>query len=173
MAPVDSFRRGTECVCHRTERAPFIQYPYECLKIYEPLRLHQLGDTMVSKLRNVALAAAFGFAASAPLYAAETSQGSQTNYRTTAMSDSEVRVAMAKCDKLTATPQARCIANIRPTPSGDKLAMAPGSSTEGNVKDGAGITEAEYEAAVKECESVDAASKDRCVNTAKEHFGRM
>jgi hypothetical protein len=41
------------------------------------------------------------------------------------------------------------------------------------VKDGAGITEAEYEAAVKECESADAANKDRCINTAKEHFGRM
>jgi hypothetical protein len=129
---------------------------------------------MMSKLRNVALAAALGFAASAPLYAAETSQGSQTQYRTTAMSDSEVRAAMAKCDKLTATPQARCIANIRRTPAGDKVAMAPGSSTEGNtVRDGAGITEAEYEAAVKECESADAASKDRCINTAKEHFGRM
>jgi hypothetical protein len=128
---------------------------------------------MMSKLRNVALAAALGFAVSAPLYAAETSQGSQTNYRTTAMSDSEVRAAMAKCDTLTATPQARCIVNIRRTPTGDKIAMAPGSSTEGNVKDGAGITEAEYEAAVKECESADAASKDRCINTAKEHFGRM
>jgi len=127
----------------------------------------------MSKLHNVALAAALGFAVSAPLYAAETSQGSQTNYRTTAMSDSDIRVAMAKCDKLTATPQARCIANIRPTPSGDKIAMVPGASMEGNVKDGATITAAEYEAAVKECESVDAASKDRCINTAKEHFGRM
>jgi hypothetical protein len=89
------------------------------------------------------------------------------------MSDSDVRAAMAKCDKLTATPQARCIANIRRTPAGDKIAMASDSSTEGNVKDGAGITEAEYEAAVKECESADAANKDRCINTAKEHFGRM
>jgi hypothetical protein len=127
---------------------------------------------MIWKLRNVALAAALGFAASAPLYAAETTQGSQTQYKTTAMSDAEVRAAMAKCDKLTATPQARCIANIRPTPNGDKVAMA--SSTEGNtVKDGAGITEAEYEAAVKECESADAASKERCISSAKEHFGRM
>jgi hypothetical protein len=127
---------------------------------------------MMSKLCNVALAAALGFAASAPLYAAETSQGAQTHYRTTAMSSSEIQAAMAKCDKLTATPQARCIANIRPTASADKVAVAP-VSTEGNVKDGAGITEAEYFAAVKECESVDAADKDRCINTAKEHFGRM
>ena len=128
---------------------------------------------MMSKLCNVALAAALGFAVSAPLYAAETSQGSQTQYRTTAMPDAEIRAAMAKCDKLTATPQARCIANIRPTPAGDKVAMGPAAATEGNVKDGAAITEAEYLAAVKECESADAADKDRCINTAKEHFGRM
>ena len=127
----------------------------------------------MSKLCNVALAVALGFAASAPLYAAETSQGSQSQYRTTAMSGSEIRAAMAKCDKLTATPQARCIANIRPTPARDNVAMVPGASTEGNVKDGASITEAEYFAAVKECESADAADKDRCINTAKEHFGRM
>ena len=129
---------------------------------------------MMSKLLNVALAAALGFAVSAPLYAAETSQGSQTQYRTKAMSDSEVRAAMVKCNKLTATPQARCIVNIRPTPAGEKVAMSSSSATEGNtVKDGAGITEAEYEAAVKECESADAASKDGCINIAKEHFGRM
>jgi hypothetical protein len=123
---------------------------------------------MMSKLLNVALAAALGFAVSAPLYAADTSRSSQTN-RSTAWSDAEVRAAMDKCNKLTATPQARCIVNIRPT-----VAMTPGSSAEGNmVKDGTALTEAEYSAAVKECESADAADKDRCVNTAKEHFGRM
>jgi hypothetical protein len=121
----------------------------------------------MSKLLNVALAAALGFAASAPLYAADSSQSSQT-YQSTAMSDAEVRAAMDKCNTLTATAQAKCIVNIRPT-----LAMN-GSSAGGNeVKDGTALTEAEYAAAVKECESASPADKDRCIDTAKEHFGRM
>jgi len=127
----------------------------------------------MSKLLNVALAAALGFAVSTALYAADTSQSSQAN-RSTAWSDAEVRAGMDKCNNLTGTPRAKCIVNIRPTPAGDKVAMTPGSSAEGNtVKDGTAITEAEYAAAVKECESANAADKDRCVNTAKEHFGRM
>ncbi|MEK6212341.1 MAG: hypothetical protein AABM64_18620 [Pseudomonadota bacterium] len=171
----------------------------------------------MSKLLNVALAAALGFAVSTALYAADTSQSSQANRstawsdaevraamdkcnnltgtprakcivnirptpagdkvamnRSTASSDAEVRAGMDKCNNLTGTPRAKCIVNIRPTPAGDKVAMTPGSSAEGNtVKDGTAITEAEYAAAVKECESANAADKDRCVNTAKEHFGRM
>ena len=123
---------------------------------------------MMSKLLNVALAAALGFAVTTPLYSADTSQSSQT-HRSTAWSDAEVRAALDKCNSLTETPQARCIVNIRPT-----VAMSPSSSAEANtVKDGTALTEAEYAAAVKECESADAASKDRCVNSAKEHFGRM
>jgi hypothetical protein len=123
---------------------------------------------MMSKLVNVALAAALGFAVSAPLYAADTSQRSQT-HRSTEWSDAEVRAAMDKCDYLTGTAHAKCIVNIRPT-----VAMTSGSSAEGNtVKDGTPITDAEYSAAVKECESANAVDKDRCVNTAKEHFGRM
>jgi hypothetical protein len=125
---------------------------------------------MMSRLLNVALAAALGFAVSAPLYAADTSPSSQT-YRSTAMSDADARAALAKCDNLTGTAQGKCIVNIRPTASQDKVAMTPNSSD--MVKDGAGITEAEYTAAVKECESADAADKERCINTAKEHFGRM
>ena len=128
---------------------------------------------MMSKLLNVALAAALGFAVSTPLYAADTSQSSQTN-RSTALSDAEARAEMDKCNNLTGTAQAKCIVNIRPTAAGDKVAMPPGSSAEGNtVKDGTAQTEAEYKAALKQCESADAADKDRCVNTAKEHFGRM
>ena len=122
----------------------------------------------MSKLLNVALAAALGFAVSAPLYAADTSQTSQTT-RSTAWSDAEVRAAMDKCNNLIGTAQAKCIVNIRPTP-----AMTPGSSAEGStVKDRTALTEAEYAAALKECESANAADKDRCINTAKEHFGRM
>ncbi len=121
----------------------------------------------MSKLLNVALAAALGFAVTTPLYSADTSQSSQA-HRSTAWSDAEVRAALDKCNSLTETPQARCIVNIRPT-----VATTPGSSAEGMVKDGTPITEAEYAAAVKECESADAANKERCVNAAKEHFGRM
>ncbi len=123
----------------------------------------------MSKLLNVGLAAALGFAVSAPLYAADTQN------RTTAMSDAEVRAAMDKCNNLTATAKAKCIANIRPTAAGDRSAMNPGSATmEANVvKDGNARAEEEYAAAVKQCESANAPDRDRCVTTAKEKFGRM
>ena len=134
------------------------------------------------KLLNVALAAALGFAVNVPSYAADKPQTSQTS-RSTAWSDAEIRTAMDKCNNLnlTGTPEAKCIVNIRPTP-GDKVAMTPYSSAAGNtvknaesntVKDGTAIVEAEYAAAVKTCESVNAADMDGCINTAKEHFGRM
>jgi hypothetical protein len=38
------------------------------------------------------------------------------------------------------------------------------------VKDETVATEAEYSAAVKECEAAYAADKDCCVNTVREHF---
>lgn len=127
----------------------------------------------MSKLLNVALAAALGFAVCAPLYAADTSQSSKQT-RSTAWSDEQIHAARDKCKNLTETHQAQCIVNIRPTPAADKVAMTPGSSAEGNtVKDGTGQTEAEYAAAVKECEAANAADKDRCIAAAKEHFGRM
>ena len=128
---------------------------------------------MISKLPTVAFAVALGFAGCAPLYAADTSQTPQSN-RTAAMSDAEYRAAMDKCNMLTDTARARCVVNIRPTPAGNYAANPQPSSMEANtVKDGTAVTEAEYAAAVKECESVVAADRDRCVNTAKEHFGRM
>ena len=121
----------------------------------------------MSKLLNVALAAALGFAVSAPLYAADTQN------RTTAWSDSEVRTAMDKCNNLTATAKSKCIVNIRPT-AGDRTSMTPGSNTEANVvKDGNARAEEEYSAAVKQCESANAPDRDRCVATAREKFGRM
>jgi hypothetical protein len=127
----------------------------------------------MSKLLNLALAAALGFAVSAPLYAADTSQSPQAN-RTAAMSDAEYRAAMDKCNTLTDTAKGRCIVNIRPTAAAGAAGMPQDSTADANtVKDGNAITEAEYSAAVKECESVNAADKDRCINTAKEHFGRM
>jgi hypothetical protein len=128
---------------------------------------------MIAKLLNVALAAALGFAVCTPLYAADTSQTPQAS-RTDTMSDADYRAAMDKCNKLTDTARGKCIVNIRPTPAGSNAANPQGSSTEANtVKDGTAVTEAEYAAAVKECESVVAADRERCVSTAKEHFGRM
>ena len=129
----------------------------------------------MSKLLNIALAAALGCAVGAPLYAADTSQTSPAK-QTTAMSDAEARAAMDKCNNLTGTAHAKCIVNIRPAGGGgSSLAVGVvGSSAERNtVKDGNAAAEAQYSAALKECESVKAADKERCVNTAKEQFGRM
>lgn len=127
----------------------------------------------MSKLLNVAIAAALGFAMSAPLYAADTSKASRAD-RSTAWTDAEVRAALDKCNSLAANSRAKCIVNIRPTVAGDKAAMNPGSNSgENTVKDGTARAEAEYAAAVKECESSDSGSIDRCINAAKEQFGRM
>ena len=124
----------------------------------------------MSKFLKVALAAALGFAVSAPLYAADP----QT--RTGAWgSDAEVRTAMDKCNNLTATPKAKCIVNIRPTAAGNRTSsLTPDSDTQANVvKDGNARAEEEYSAAVKQCEAANPSDTDRCVTTAKEKFGRM
>jgi hypothetical protein len=125
----------------------------------------------MSKLLHLAVGAALGFAASTPMYAADTSD---TNARSAAWSDAQVRSAMEKCNNLTATARAKCIVNIRPAGGGgSSLAVAVGGSADENtVKHGAG-TEEEYTAAVKKCESADAANRDRCIADVKEHFGRM
>jgi hypothetical protein len=126
------------------------------------------GDTNMSKLLNLALAAAFGLAVSAPLYAADSQN------KSAALSDSEARAAMDKCNNLTATAKAKCIVNIRPIAAGDKTSKTPGSDTEANVvKDGNARAEEEYSAAAKQCESVNASDRDRCITAAKEKFGRM
>jgi len=160
-------------VRHRTDYASPVRHPDKRLKMYDLLRLHQLGEPIMSKLLNVALAAALGFAVSAPLYAADTSQPSQAK-QTTAMSDAEVRAATEKCNNLTGTAHAKCIVNIRPTAAMTPRGASDLSSAQGNtVKDGSAVADAEYSAAVKECESVKAADKERCISTAKEQFGRM
>jgi hypothetical protein len=144
------------------------------LTTYGLLRLHQPGDNNMSKLLIVALAAALGFAVSAPLYAADTPQSSQAN-QSTAWSDAQIRAAMDKCNNLTGTAHAKCIVNIRPAGGGgSSLATKVGdSSADANtVKSGTG-TEEEYTAAVQKCASVDAADRDRCMTDAKDHFGRM
>ena len=128
----------------------------------------------MSKLLNVALAAALGFAVSAPLYAAETSQAPQAK-QTTAMSDAEVRAAMDKCNNLTGTAHAKCVVNIRPAGGGgSSLATRVGdsSATADTVKTGI-ATEDEYSAELEKCGPVDGAARERCVTDVKEHHGRM
>ena len=127
----------------------------------------------MTKLLNMALAAALGFAVSAPVYAVDSYRSTQAQ-QTTAMSDADFNAAMSKCNNLTGTAHAKCIVNIRPTPAGSKTAMNSGSSSDRNtVKDGNAAANADYLAAVKECERVTGADKDRCIKTADEQFGRM
>ena len=128
----------------------------------------------MSKLLNVALAAALGFAVSAPLYAADTTQASPAK-RTTAMSDAEVRAAMDKCNNLTGTAHAKCIVNIRAAGGGgSSLAVgAGGASADENTVKTSKYTEEEYTAAIKGCESANVPDRDRCIADAKDHFGRM
>jgi hypothetical protein len=127
----------------------------------------------MTKLLNMAVAAALGFAVIAPVYAVDTYRSTQAQ-QTTALSDAEFNAAMSKCKNLTGTAGARCVVNIRPTPAGYRAAMNSGSSADSKtVKDGSAVADADYQAAVKECEGVKAADKDRCIKTADEQFGRM
>jgi hypothetical protein len=137
----------------------------------------------MSKLLNIALATALGFAVSTPLFAADTYQGSRVE-QSAAWSDADVSAALNACDDQTGTAQARCIVNIRPTLALSQAeytnySSAPDqpanqSPAAGNtVRDGTSITDAAYAAAVKECESQHATDQDRCVKTATERFGRM
>ena len=127
----------------------------------------------MSKLLNAAFATALGFALTAPSYAADASQSSQTT-RSAAWSDTQIHDAMEQCKNLTATARAQCIVNIRATPARESVPATPGSApTADTVKDRAGQRDAEYAAALKECESMNAADKERCVNSARERFGRM
>jgi hypothetical protein len=127
----------------------------------------------MTKLLNMALAAALGFAVSAPVYAVDTYRSSPAK-QTTAMSDADFNAAMSKCSNLTGTDHAKCVVNIRPTPAGDKAATNSASSSDKNsVKDGTAASDAEYQAAVKECEGAKAADKDSCIKTADEQFGRL
>jgi len=123
---------------------------------------------MTSKLLNAVVAAALGMSASAFSYAADTPQSPPA--KRSAISSEAEASAMKECRKLTATEQARCIVNVRPIAAKDKVGMTPEAAT---AKDGTTGTEADYAAALKECESASVADKDRCINAAKERFGRM
>jgi hypothetical protein len=56
------------------------------------------------------------------------------------------------------------------TPSGSTVAAVP--AQDDTVKDRTPQMEEEYAAAVKVCESA-TFNKEKCINAAKEHFGRM
>lgn len=131
----------------------------------------------MTKLQNLALAAALGFTVSAPLYAADTSWNSETN-QSTEWSDAQVNAALDECNNLPENSRAKCIVNIRPTAVGETAAMTSGrsahylSSESNAVKDGNARVEEERIAAVEQCQSRNAADIDLCVNTVTERFGR-
>lgn len=89
--------------------------------------------------------------------------------RATYIYPSEYQAARAKCDALKATEQARCIVNIRPTPSADGTTTADTGSGAA-VKNG---MERDEEQALKECEQLSGDEKQSCIESAKQRKGRM
>jgi hypothetical protein len=57
-----------------------------------------------------------------------------------------------------------------PTPSRSTVAVIPADGI--NVKDGTPQMEADYQAAIRKCESVNF-NRTQCINAAKEAYGRM
>lgn len=114
---------------------------------------------MSNLLRKIILATTCGVSFGAAAYAADS-----WTYRYPA----EYQAARAKCDRLAATEQAKCIVNIRPTPGADGATAADSSAN--IVKDG---TERDEVEALKACEPMTGEDKQRCVEKAKEHNGRM
>lgn len=119
---------------------------------------------MCGALRSVVLAA-LGIGVCAPLYA---------DYQTP-LAYPGYQAALSRCDSLIdPDEQARCIVNIRPTVPGGTRASGVGNSEPNAVKDGNANKDAEYAAAFRECQAViDAAERQRCIENAKDHLGRM
>ena len=115
----------------------------------------------MSKILNLAIGAALGVAASAPLYAADAA-------RTEAWSDAQVKAAMDKCHTLPADQQGKCITNIRPVTSRTTVM----NNEENTVKSGK-YTEEEYSAAIKKCDAPSVNDKEGCIANVKDHYGRM
>jgi hypothetical protein len=115
----------------------------------------------MSKLLNLALGAALGFAVSAPLYAADTLK------TTDAWTDVQVQNALDKCHAMPQPDQAKCVTNIRPVAS-----RSTDPSDDTNVKSGQ-YSEEEYLAATKKCDAPSVKNRDRCIANVKDHFGRM
>ena len=125
------------------------------------------------KLIYPVFAAVLGLGVAAPLYAGD----AMPNYQS----------ELDKCKRLGGgSEHAKCIANIRPTAAaGENRTAATGAGSAGRaadssstevsaVKDGTAHEDADFNAAMKECDSADpGADKERCIDRAKEHFGRM
>ena len=122
----------------------------------------------MSGLLKTILTAALGLSISAPLYAADSPTNAPSNQTTPR--DDNYKAAMKKCDSLPQTEQAKCIVNIRPTDA-SRSGSAVASSTDTNTVKAGAERDADYAAAVKECEG--AADRQRCIDNAKDHFGRM
>lgn len=126
----------------------------------------------MSGILRTILSAALGINFAVPLLYAADAQMSAMTARTTQPYNG-YKVAMNKCNNRPENERAKCIVNIRPTESSGVIDPASTSSDATTVKDGSAQKDAEYAAAVRECEAVSAADRQRCIDNAKEHFGRM
>lgn len=125
----------------------------------------------MSRLLTVIVAAGLGLGLAVPLYAADSQTGTSAA-RTTPPYDG-YKAAIKKCDNLPEPEQAKCIVNIRPTGASGTGQSDASSADASTVKDGSSQKDSEYAAAMRECEAVSTADKQRCIDNAKEHFGRM
>ncbi len=117
----------------------------------------------MSKLINIAFAAAFAVAASTSVHAASN--------QSEAWSDSQVKSAMDKCKGLASQERARCIVNIRPAGGGGS-SMATSIADATTVKEAKG-TDEDFLAEIKKCDAANVPDRDRCIADVKDHFGRM
>ena len=120
----------------------------------------------MSRALKSILLAALGIGVCAPLYA---------DYQATAPVYPGYQAALSRCDSLIdPDEQARCIVNIRPTVPGSPRVPAVADSEPNTIKDGNANKDAEYAAAFRECQAViDTAERQRCIENAKDHLGRM
>jgi hypothetical protein len=123
------------------------------------------------RLARTILAATLAIGFAAPLYAADTQTRSPA-VQTTPPYDG-YKAAMKKCGNLPEVEQAKCIVNIRPTESSSAGGPVSPTSDTSAVKDGLAQKDAEYAAALRECEAVSAPERQRCIDNAKDHLGRM
>ena len=106
---------------------------------------------MSNLLSKSVLAAALGLSFGLASHAAET-----YNY------PAQYQAAREKCDSLRDSDLARCIVNIRPTPSAATAAADTGAKES-----------ADEEQALKQCEQMSGDSKQHCMDMIKEHKGKM
>jgi hypothetical protein len=112
--------------------------------------------------RSVVLLA-LGIGVSTPLFAVE-GQSTQPY-------PGDYQAALRRCDNPPEAEQAKRIVNIRPT---EPAATSSARGEVNAVTDGQANRDAEHAAAERECQAViDSSERQRCVENAKEHFGRI